>query len=340
MGRLTNVAKDTQEVETYTYDANGNRQSATVNGTSISASYTLDDNLVVYGDNTYKYDADGYLEKKVTPDGTSTYSYGTMGELLSVTTPTKTITYKHNANNQRVAKLVDGTVVEKYLWANLTTLLAVYDSSDNLVQRFEYADNRMPVAMTQGADKYYLHYDQVGSLRVVTDSSHSIIKEISYDTYGNVLSDSDEAFTVPFGFAGGLYDQDTRLTRFGYRDYDAYAGKWTAKDPIGFDGGDSNLYGYVLGDPVDFVDPMGLEETITPVEPIGISEDPGAGIDKPWPDAPHTRPDDSSDAALNKHKNWRKCLGKYCDIMIKWDEEGYDTMDQDEWGDICDYNSL
>jgi uncharacterized protein RhaS with RHS repeats len=47
--------------------------------------------------------------------------------------------------------------------------------------------------------------------------------------------------------------------RFGYRDYDAYTGKWTAKDPIGFDGGDSNLYGYVLGDPVDYWDNLGLD---------------------------------------------------------------------------------
>lgn len=37
-----------------------------------------------------------------------------------------------------------------------------------------------------------------------------------------------------------------------------YIGKWTAKDPIGFDGGDSNLYGYVLGDPVNFIDQRGL----------------------------------------------------------------------------------
>ena len=48
------------------------------------------------------------------------------------------------------------------------------------------------------------------------------------------------------------------MTRFGYRDYDAYTGKWTAKDPIGFQGGDSNLYGYVLGDPVNFIDSQGL----------------------------------------------------------------------------------
>ena len=64
---------------------------------------------------------------------------------------------------------------------------------------------------------------------------------------------------VPFGFAGGLYDSDTKLTRFGYREYDAETGKWTAKDPIGFNGGDTNLYGYVLGDPVNLVDPEGLK---------------------------------------------------------------------------------
>ena len=157
-----------------------------------------------------------------------------------------------------MAKKVDGVIVEKYLWANLTTLLAVYDANDTLVQRFEYADNRMPIAMTQNGSKYYLHYDQVGSLRAVSDTNHNILKEITYDSYGNILSETNPSFRVPFGFAGGLYDSDTKLTRFGYRDYDAYTGKWTAKDPILFGGGDSNLYGYVLGDPVGGIDPDGL----------------------------------------------------------------------------------
>ena len=257
MGRLTQVQKDNNIAETYTYDNNGNRSTSTVQGTSITASYTQDDQLVVYGDNTYRYDEDGYLEEKVTPEGRTTYRYGTRGELLEVTTPTQYISYKHNSDNQRVAKLVDGNIVEKYLWANLTTLLAIYDANDNLVQRFEYADQRMPLSMIQNNTRYYLHYDQVGSLRVITDISHNTIKEITYDTYGKELSDSNEAFKVAFRFAGGLYDSDTKLIRFGYRDYDAETGKWTAKDPIDFEGGDSNLYGYVLGDPVNFVDPTG-----------------------------------------------------------------------------------
>ncbi|MDH5607433.1 MAG: RHS repeat-associated core domain-containing protein, partial [Anaerolineae bacterium] len=56
---------------------------------------------------------------------------------------------------------------------------------------------------------------------------------------------------------GGLYDQHTQLTRFGARDYDAFTGRWTSKDPIGFAGGDVNLYGYVLNDPVNLIDPNG-----------------------------------------------------------------------------------
>src|SRR5438093_10435419 len=59
-------------------------------------------------------------------------------------------------------------------------------------------------------------------------------------------------------FAGGLYDQDTGLVRFGARDYDAATGRWTAKDPIRFDGGDSNIYAYVANDPVNQTDPEGM----------------------------------------------------------------------------------
>lgn len=62
---------------------------------------------------------------------------------------------------------------------------------------------------------------------------------------------------IPFGFAGGLHDRDTGLVHFGARDYDPTLGRWTAKDPIDFAGGETNLYGYVANDPVNGVDPRG-----------------------------------------------------------------------------------
>ena len=71
-------------------------------------------------------------------------------------------------------------------------------------------------------------------------------------------SDTNPTFGIPFGFAGGLHDRDTGLVRFGFRDYDPDIGRRTAKDPIGFAGGDTDLYGYVLNDPVNLIDPFGL----------------------------------------------------------------------------------
>ncbi|WP_208022510.1 RHS repeat-associated core domain-containing protein [Desulfonema ishimotonii] len=92
------------------------------------------------------------------------------------------------------------------------------------------------------------------------------MKRIRYDSFGNIVNAD---FKVPFGFAGGLYDEDTGLIRFGYRDYDPDTGRWTAKDPILFAGGDTDLYGYCVGDPVNWVDFSGLA---------------GVGIQKPTTD--------------------------------------------------------
>lgn len=71
--------------------------------------------------------------------------------------------YIHDPFGRRIAKKVDGVIVGKYLWQGLTRLLAVYDGSDNLLMRFDYADGRMPMAMTKDGATYYLTYDQVGS---------------------------------------------------------------------------------------------------------------------------------------------------------------------------------
>jgi RHS repeat-associated protein len=79
----------------------------------------------------------------------------------------------------------------------------------------------------------------------------------SYDSFGRVTSDSSPGFQ-PFGFAGGLYDADTKLVRFGARDYDAEIGRWTNQDPILFNGGQANLYVYAGNDPVNRQDPTGL----------------------------------------------------------------------------------
>ena len=252
-------------VEAYEYDANGNRisHSSLLRGVvNHTASYVAGDQLAQSGNALYSYDANGRLSQKTVTDNGETaltqYQYSTTGRLLAVTTADKAISYRHNALGQRVAKLVDGVVTEKYLWQSLTTLLAVYDANDNVKQRFEYGLGHTPVSFTQGGQRFYIQTDHLGSPRVISNSSGVVVKAINYDSYGNVISDSNPDFTIPFGFAGGLQDSDTGLIRFGHRDYDPETGRWTARDPIGFAGGDTNLYGYVLGDPINFIDSNGL----------------------------------------------------------------------------------
>jgi RHS repeat-associated protein len=92
----------------------------------------------------------------------------------------------------------------------------------------------------------------------VDSSSGAVAERIDYDEFGNLISDTSPGFQ-PFGFAGGLYDRDTGLIRFGARDYDAQTNRWTTKDPIRFDGRDGNLYAYCRGDPVNRTDPAGLD---------------------------------------------------------------------------------
>ncbi|MDP2847584.1 MAG: RHS repeat-associated core domain-containing protein [Humidesulfovibrio sp.] len=84
---------------------------------------------------------------------------------------------------------------------------------------------------------------------------------MQYDSFGNLLAVAGDVVRLPLGFAGGLFDADTGLTRFVWRDYDADTGRFTALDPLGAKGGDSDWYGYCVDDPVNRADAWGLEST-------------------------------------------------------------------------------
>ena len=113
------------------------------------------------------------------------------------------------------------------------------------------------MVMTDGT-VYRFITDHLGSVRLVVNAATGeVAQRMDYDAFGRVLQNTAPGFQ-PFGFAGGLYDDDTGLVRFGARDYDAYSGRWTAKDPILFFAGSASLYRYVDNDPVNRIDPSGL----------------------------------------------------------------------------------
>ena len=136
-------------------------------------------------------------------------------------------------------------------------MIAQTDGTGAIVEQFGYDDLGHLALIQRGSTSERVVTDPNGSPRLVIDaSSGRIVDTIAYDAWGRTTSESAPG-TLPFGFGGGLADPDTGLVHFGARDYDPATGRWTASDPIGFAGGDPNLYRYSSDDPVNRTDPSG-----------------------------------------------------------------------------------
>jgi RHS repeat-associated protein len=269
-GRLVGVTQDNATTTTYSYDANGNRLSATgvisTTGT-VQGTYDAQDRLTQYGVTTYSYNAAGDLVSKTDTAAhqTTGYVYDALGNLTAVTLPGgKLISYLIDGNNRRIGKKINGVLAQGFLYgANPLSPIAELDGSGNVVSRFIYASNGVvPDYLIRGGATYRIIADRLGSPRLVVNlATGAVAQRMDYDAFGDVIRDTNPGFQ-PFGFAGGLYDHDTGLVRFGARDYDAQTGRWTARDPLLFLGGQTSLYTYVDNDPVNARDPSG---TIIPV---------------------------------------------------------------------------
>jgi RHS repeat-associated protein len=263
-GRLVDVDKDSTQFAAYTYDGNSNITSRTVSGTTTGSTFNEADEIETFGTKNYTFNVVGELQSVTdtapNPDDTTSYSYDVLGNLKSVTLPNSTvISYKVDARNRRVTRKVGSTVTHYYLYDTKNRVIATLDSSGVIESRFIYGSRPFtPDYMLKGGNTYKIVSNHLGSpVMVIKTSDGTVTQEIHYNEWGKVISDSNAGFQ-PFGFAGGLYDPDTKLVRFGARDYDADTGRWTTRDPILFRGGDANLFGYVFQDPINFIDPSGL----------------------------------------------------------------------------------
>ena len=257
-GRLSDVYRDGTLVAHYDHDANGNRTGLTTLGSMLIGAPDDQDRLLTYGPLSFTYQDSGELQSRTdtTTGETTLYSYDPLGNLRQVTLPGGTVVdYEVDGLGRRVGKRVNGALVKAWLYSDTLRPAAELDGSGSVVARFVYGERvNVPEAMIKAGATYRLVTDPLGSVRLVVDAAtRAIAQRIDYDEFGGVLLDTNPGFQ-PFGFAGGLYDPDTRLVRFGARDYDAETGRWTAKDPLLFGGGDTNLYAYALGDPANRVD--------------------------------------------------------------------------------------
>ncbi len=255
LNRLAAVT-DTEGNESYGYDAEGNR---TNSHASVSHSHDDANRLLEDDAYSYVYDANGNLTSKTdkTTGDVTTYTWDSLDRLIQITFPdTSTATYAYDTFGRRIEKNVNGTVT-RYLYDGWD-ILAEFDGTGNLLAKYShgpYVDH--PLVMERAGQTYYFHAAQDGSISHVTDAAGAVVNDYIYDAFGNRISVT-ETVANPYGFTAREYDPESGLYFYRARYYDPQAGRFISSDPIGFAGGDSNLYAYVFNDPVNLIDPSGL----------------------------------------------------------------------------------
>ena len=314
-GRLDTVKRDGTQIADPEYDANGNR-------TDGDTEHDAQDRITKRGPATYAYDAEGHRSSRTAPNGTTAYTYDELGNLLGVTLPTgKRVEYVIDGQQRRVGKKIDGQLVQGLLWEGQLRPSAQLDGDGHVVSRFVYgARGNVPDYMIRAGEKYRLVADERGSVRLVVNVATGLLAQrLDYDEWGRVTADTNPGFQ-PFGYAGGLYDHDTGLVRFGVRDYDGETGRWMSKDPSGFGAGDTNLYAYAANDPVNNADPNGLWTVITQT-PFGIMDYFKDRTKELWPDTV----DKDGNVTTNPDRwngpgdAWRHCAGS-CETARQYGE--------------------
>ncbi|HNT27125.1 MAG TPA: RHS repeat-associated core domain-containing protein [bacterium] len=262
-GRLATVWENGFVTGTYGYDQNGNR---TTHG-GLAATYDDQDRMMTYGDNAYTYTVNGDILTKTDTQGTpdtaddelTGYTHDALGNLTGVTLPDGTaITYVYDGRNRLIAKRVNGTVDYRLIYAGQLAPVAKVDASGATIEQYIYGLGvNAPDYILKDSVNYRLVKDHLGTPRLVVNATTGVVvKRIDLDEFGNIVAETG-TFDIPFGFAGGIRDTDTGLTKFGARWYDPETGRWLEKEPLGFRGG-MNFYSYARNNPVNKVDRTGL----------------------------------------------------------------------------------
>ncbi len=253
--QLTDVIYPDGLTTSYDLDPAGNRISEVVDGDRID--YTTN-NLNQYTDvngDTYTYDGNGNMTSKTTQAGVTSYAYDFENRLVQVDTATETIMYTYDPFGRRTSK-TNSSGTTKFIHDGFRVILEK-DDFDTIVAEYIYGSEIDEVlVMNRNGIDYFYYQDGIGSTANIADVSENIIESISYDAYG--IPSEPSVVGNPYLFTGREYEPETNMYYFRARYYNPAIGRFVASDPIGYTGG-NNLYSYVQNNPVNLVDPRGLQ---------------------------------------------------------------------------------
>jgi RHS repeat-associated protein len=259
----------TVKEETFNYDAVGNR---TADAVITNYQHNAANRLLENSSYSYTYDLNGNQTGQTAKadNAHTTYAYNSENQLISATMPDGTVvSYKYDPLGRRIEKDVTinaSHLMLHYLYDN-EDIIAVLDGNNNVISNFTHGPGiDEPLIMKSStSENYYYHADGLGSITALTNETGAIVETIEYQAYGKPVFKDGQGNTISRSALGNIYsytsreyDAETGLFYFRARYYNAEMGRFSQEDPIGFAGGDVNLYVYVENKPLVDTDSSGL----------------------------------------------------------------------------------
>jgi RHS repeat-associated protein len=284
-GQLTGVTG--AHPETYSYDDNGNR---------TLAGYAVGPGNRLSSDGTYEYTGDdegNIVTKTRVADGARTeFTWDHRQRLTQVLvydqwgTLLQEERFTYDALDRRIGVWVDadgsGSEAGVQTWTvyDGANPYADFDGSGALTYRYLYGqalDQLFARVDAAGSNTVWHLSDRLGSVRQLVTPDGTVLDALTYDSYGNILDETNPENGDRFKYTGREYDPILGMYYYRARYYAPGIGSFTSEDPLGFAGGDTNPYRYVHNRPTNAIDPTGRDEELVPAGPVAVARtDTGA----------------------------------------------------------------
>ena len=245
---------------TYTYDGAGNRikvggafARAAIPPALSTVSYNANNQQTVFGANTETYDLNGNLATVTDASGTATYTWNARNQLTGISATGFAASFSYDSLGRRTGKTING-VVTNFLYDGVTP---VQEKNGAVVTANLLTGPRMDefFQRTDGVGTRALLPDHLGSTVALGDGTGTLQTQYTYEPFG-YATQTGQATTTSYKYTG-REDDGSGLYYYRARYFHPRLQRFIGEDPIGFAGGDVNLYAYVLNHPLGLVDPSG-----------------------------------------------------------------------------------